>query len=290
MMEKSGKGVLLWVVLLNLAIIVSEIYFSAVSNSVALLSDAMHNTGDISALLLALAAATLSERKATKKKTFGYSRAEIIAAEINSLLILAVALFLVYESLKKITHPSEIKGRLVMLVASIALAGNVASALILREGSEHNINRKGAYLHMVADAGTSLAVVGGGAASYFFGLNIVDPLIGIGVAVVIFIGGMRLFMEAVHILMEGAPDVDVEEIRKKALKIEGVKDMHSIRCWKLSDKEAYFVGHLVVSARSLKDAVGIRKSVERCIKKEGITNVTLQIESAEECGEKANVL
>ncbi len=291
-MGLKSRRVLAAVISLNGAIIVAEVAFSKISGSVALLSDALHNTGDMSALLLAMAAATVAERRASWKKTFGYRRAEVIAAELNSLLIMGLAFYIVYESVDRLIHPSEVNGTIVMAVAAIALAANLLSATLLRRGAKENINQRGAYLHMLADAGTSFAVLFGGFFTRIFGLYEIDPLVGLFVSAVIFYGGYGLLKDSLHILMEGAPEVDVERIRRKVLQVKGVWDIHTIRCWKVSDEDTYFTGHLVVDPCPLEEAAALRREVERVIKAEGINNVTLQVEIPGEelsCGE-GNVL
>lgn len=274
----KNTKVLAAVMALNLAIIAAEVAYSRISGSVALLSDALHNTGDMSALLLAMAAATVAGRRASLKWTFGYRRAEVIAAELNSLLIIGLAAYMAYESLGRLINPVDVNGRVVMTVAAIAFGANILSAAVLRKGAAENINQRGAYLHMLADAGTSLSVMLGGAVTLLPGMEWVDPALGLAISAVIFYGGLRLFRESLHILMEGTPEVDLEGIRRKVLQVSGVRDLHTIRCWKVSDGESYFMGHLVVEPSSLREASSLRREVDRLIRSEGIDHVTLQIE------------
>jgi cobalt-zinc-cadmium efflux system protein len=174
--EVSGKNLFITIVL-NVIITVSQIIGGIFSGSLALLSDAMHNFSDVLALLIAYVANRLAAKESTKERTFGYKRAEIIAALFNASVLIGIAIFLIIEAFHKFYHPEAINSVWVIGLGLLSIVLNAVSVLLIKDDAHGNMNMKAAYLHLLTDVMTSVAVVGGGILMYYFGLFWIDPLI-----------------------------------------------------------------------------------------------------------------
>lgn len=278
--EMSNRR-LLWVTLLNVVITVVEIIGGLVSNSLSLLSDAIHNLGDSSAVFIAFLAGKRGNKQPDKRNTFGYKRIEILAALFNGVVLIAICLFLFVEAYKRFKNPEPIHGRTMFIVAVVGLLANLFSVLILQKDKNQNLNVKAAYLHLLGDTLSSVAVILGGLAIWFWGLIWLDPLITTLVGIYIIWHTWSVVRETVDILMQSSPlDIDIDEIKTHIEEIEGVQNMHHVHVWKLDDVNSFFEAHINLEENILMEgAMKIKTAIEDLLKNHyNISHTTLQIE------------
>ncbi len=236
---------LLTAVVLNFIISAAEVIGGILSNSLALLSDALHNLGDGLAVLLAYIAHRVSKRESNLRKTFGYKRVEILAAFVNSIILVAICIFLIYEAVERFRNPAPIKGLIMFSVAAIGLLANLVAMILLRTDSKKNINIRAAYLHLLGDTLSSVVVIAGGILIWKFGIYWLDPLITVLISLYILRETYLLLRDSIDILMQSAPrDIDLEKVRKEIENIEGVHNLHHVHLWRLNDKQVHFEGHV----------------------------------------------
>ena len=242
--EVKGKN-LVFSILLNLLITIAQIIGGFISGSLALISDALHNFSDVITLIFSLIANKLSRRKASIDHTFGFKRAELIAAFVNAATLIIVALFLIYGAIGRFYNPHEIKSGLVIWMAILGIAVNGISALMLKKDAEHNINMKSAYLHLFTDMLASVAVLVGGLLMKYFGWFWVDSVMTILIAVYLIVVGIDLLKTSTKMLMLFTPEhIDIKEIVREVHKIPGAGKLHHIHVWHLNDEELHLEAHL----------------------------------------------
>jgi cobalt-zinc-cadmium efflux system protein len=242
--EVRGNNLILSI-LLNLLITIAQIVGGIISGSLALISDALHNFSDVLSLVFSLIANKLSRRKASINNTFGYKRAELIAAFINAITLIIVALFLVYEASTRLFHPEPIQSTLVIWLALLGIVVNGGSVLLLKKDSEHNLNMKSAYLHLLTDMMASVAVLVGGLLMKFYGWFWVDSLMTLLIAFYLIYVSYDLIKSATKMLMLFTPDyIDIKELVREVHKIPGVNKLHHIHIWHLNDEELHLEAHL----------------------------------------------
>lgn len=242
--EVKGKN-LVYSILLNLLITIAQIVGGVISGSLALISDALHNFSDVLSLGFSLFAHKLSRKKASINHTFGYKRAELIAAFINAITLVIVALFLTYGAIERFFNPHPIQSGLVIWLAILGIAVNGFSVLLLQKDAEHNINMKSAYLHLLTDMMASVAVLIGGILMKFYGWYWVDSVMTILIAAYLIYVGIDLIKSATKMLMLFTPDyIDIKEIVREVHKIPGVNKLHHIHIWHLNDEELHLEAHL----------------------------------------------
>jgi cobalt-zinc-cadmium efflux system protein len=242
--EVKGKNLLLSI-LLNVVITFAQIVGGLLSGSLALISDALHNFSDVLTLIFSWYANKLSKRKASLNQTFGYKRAELIAAFVNASTLIIVALFLIYGSIERFFNPHAIKSGLVIWLALLGILVNGFSVLLLKKDAKHNINMKSAYLHLLTDMIASVAVLVGGILMYFFKWFWVDSLLTIAIALYLIIVGLDLLKSSTKMLMLFTPDnINVKAIVREVHKIKGVNKLHHIHVWHLNDDELHLEAHL----------------------------------------------
>ena len=240
------KGInLVYSILLNILITGAQVVGGILSGSLALLSDALHNFSDVLTLVFSLYANKLSKRKASLNHTFGYKRAELIAAFVNASTLIVVALFLIYGAVGRFIEPKIIESNLVIWFSILGIAVNGFSALLLKKDAEHNLNMKSAYLHLFTDMMASIAVLIGGLLMKYFGWFWVDSVMTILIAIYLIVVGIDLIKSSTKILMLFTPDhIDIKEIVREVHKIEGVNKLHHIHIWNLNDDELHLEAHL----------------------------------------------
>lgn len=249
---------LLWVTALNFFITVVQIVGGIFSNSLSLLSDAFHNLGDSSALLIAYIANRVSRKKPDMQKTFGYKRIEILAALFNGVVLIAICLFLFWEAYERFVSPEPIKSGLMLIVATFGLIANAVSIVILQKGKNENLNVKAAYLHLMGDTLSSVAVIAGGIVMWKFGIYWIDPLISVLVGIYIIYHTWSIVKETADILMQGKPEnIDIEKIKNEIEKIPEIDNMHHIHVWRLNDTQIHFEAHI-----NLKNNITVEKMME----------------------------
>lgn len=242
--EVQGKN-LVYSILLNLLITVAQVVGGIISGSLALLSDALHNFSDVLSLVFSLIAHKLSRRKASINNTFGFKRAELIAAFVNAATLIIVAFFLVYGAIVRFFTPHSIEAGLVIWMALLGIVVNGLSVLLLQKDAEHNINMKSAYLHLLTDMMASVAVLVGGLLMKFYSWFWVDSVLTIAIAIYLIVVGVKLLLESTKMLMLFTPDfIDLKELVREVHKIPGAGKLHHIHVWHLNDEELHLEAHL----------------------------------------------
>jgi len=242
--EVKGKN-LVYSILLNLLITTTQVIGGIISGSLALISDALHNFSDVITLIFSLVANKLSRQKASMNHTFGYKRAELIAAFVNASTLVIVALFLIYGAIERFYNPHVIESNLVIWLALLGIAVNGISVLMLKKDAAHNLNMKSAYLHLFTDMLASFAVLIGGLLMKYFGWFWVDSVMTILIAVYLIVVGIDLLKTSTKMLMLFTPEhIDIKEIVREVHKISGVGKLHHIHVWHLNDEELHLEAHL----------------------------------------------
>ncbi len=242
--EVSGRN-LFWTIVLNVIITLSQIVGGIISGSLALLSDAMHNFSDVLALVIAYAANRMAARPNDVQRTFGYKRAEILAALFNASVLIGIAVFLIVEAFHKFYHPEPINSVWVIGLGALSIVLNTASVLLIKEDSQESMNVRAAYLHLLTDVMTSIAVVLGGVLMYYFGIFWIDPLISALIALYLIWASFGLVKESSAILMQFTPEgIDVDEVVKAIESEPEIADVHHIHIWKLNDHQINLEAHL----------------------------------------------
>jgi cobalt-zinc-cadmium efflux system protein len=265
---------------LVLVIMVAEVIGGVLSNSLALLSDAGHMFTDALALGLSLFAMNLARRPATAKRTFGYHRAEIMAALGNGTVLVLVSAFIFYEATQRFSTLPEVKTPLMMIVAGIGLAANLVGIVLLRQGSRKSINVRAAFWHVAGDTLSSVGVIIAGVIIYFTGWYIVDPILAIIIGVVILWGAVRIVKESVDILLESVPPhVNIGDVIDAVKKVEGMVDMHDIHIWTITSGIYALSAHLSIADQTVSQSCDIVTKVNEVLAKDfNITHTTLQLE------------
>ncbi len=266
---------------LNAAITAAEVAGGLASGSVSLLSDAAHNAGDVMAVVLALWARRLGRRPPTARHTYGFRRAEVMAALANAVTLIVVSALIAREAVQRLVHPEPVARGVMLAVALVAFAANVASVLLLRRHDESDVNVKSAFLHMAQDALASLAVVG---AALLAGTAVgpwVDPAAAILVGVLVLRSAVSLVWETVSTLLEGAPaGVDVEELAESVARAFGEGRLHHVHLWQAGPGQLLLTGHVTVGAEeSAKGVQGLLGEIKAFLHERwGVSHATLEPE------------
>jgi len=276
--EVSGKNLFI-TILLNVFITLSQFVGGVMSGSLALLSDAVHNLSDVLALVIAYSANRLSLRPSSATKTFGYKRAEVLATLFNASILVVIAIFLMIEAVQKFYNPEVVNSVWVIALGVMSIVLNAVSVLLIKDDSHHNMNMKAAYLHLLTDVMTSVAVVVGGLLMYYFQLFWVDPLISILIAIYLVKASSSLIRDASVILMQFTPlEVDVDKVIRQIVKEQEIKNVHDLHLWSLDDHHIYLDGHLeFVENLTIQDSNLVIEKLEALLYREfKITNVTFK--------------
>lgn len=243
-LDVKGRNLIISI-LLNIVITVAQVIGGLLSGSLSLLSDALHNFSDVLSLIISYIATVLSKKKASTNKTFGYKRAEIIAAFVNAASLIIVAIILIKEAVERFLHPQEIASNLVIWLSLVAILGNGFSVLLLRKEASTNMNMKSAYLHLFTDMMASVAVLIGGLLMLFFKWYWVDPLLTFAIALYLIYMGYDLLKDSTRVLMLFTPSsIAVNEIVNGIKKIELIKNVHHVHIWQLNEEEVHLEAHI----------------------------------------------
>lgn len=278
--DVSGKNLFITIVL-NLIITLSQVVGGLISGSLALLSDALHNFSDVMALLIAYGANRLAARPGSTNKTFGYKRAEILAALFNASVLIAIGIFLIVESFHKLYHPEVIDSTWVIALGLLSIVLNAASVLLIKEDAHENMNIKAAYLHLLTDVMTSVAVVGGGLLMYYFELYWVDPIVSIIIALYLIWASIGLIKESGGVLMQFAPaNIDTDELVQTITKEAAIANVHHLHLWRLDDHRIHLEAHLDFNENiTLEACSSIIEGVEKKLHDNfGVEHTTFQCE------------
>lgn len=242
--DLKGRNLIISI-FLNIVITVAQVIGGLLSGSLSLLSDALHNFSDVISLIISYIANRLSKRKASLQKTFGYKRAEILAAFINAATLITVAILLIIEAVKRFQNPQEIESNVVIWLSLVAILGNGFSVLLLKKDSETNMNMKSAYLHLLTDMMASVAVFIGGLLMKYFQLFWVDSVLTFAIALYLIYMGYDLLKDSFKVLMLFTPDqILVEDIVKDIQQIGAIKNVHHVHIWQLNEDEIHLEAHI----------------------------------------------
>ncbi len=240
----QGRNLLISI-FLNILITAAQVVGGVISGSLALLSDALHNFSDVISLVVSYVANKLAKKKASLQKTFGYKRAEILAAFINASTLIIVAVLLIIEAIERFQNPQEIESGLVIWLSGIAILGNGLSVLLLKKDSEANMNLKSAYLHLLTDMMASVAVLIGGLLMKFYNVFWVDSVLTFLIAIYLIWMGYDLLKSSTKVLMLFTPeDIPIDKIVAEINSLEGIKNTHHIHVWQLNEEEIHFEAHI----------------------------------------------
>lgn len=269
--------------MMNFIITLVEVVGGIMAGSLSLISDALHNFSDGIAIIISYIAIRLNKQAKTEKYTFGLKRAEILAAVINAVTLIVISIYLFKESYHRLISPEPIKGSIMIAVASIGLAANIIGTLLLREGSKSSMNIRSAYLHLLSDAVSSIAVIIGGIAIYFWQINWIDPILTVLIAIYVLRESVLIIWEATNILMMGTPkSVSLSEIQKAVQAIPGVLNIHHVHVWGLNERNIHFESHVDVDDIKVSETSKLSGEIETLLKEKfHIEHVTLQFE----CGD-----
>jgi len=264
---------------MNFIITITEIIGGILSGSLSLISDALHNLTDGIAIIVSYTALKLRNVKNSPKHTFGLKRAEIFAAVINSTVLFFISIFLFYEAIHRFISPEPIKGKLMIIVASVGLIANVTGTLLLRKDAHKSINIRSAYLHLLIDALSSVTVIIGGILITLFDILWIDPVLTIIIALYVLKESLGILKESSHILLEGAPpEIDLKTIQQKVEELPEVCDIHHIHIWKIGEKDIHFEAHINSLDILISETVKVQHKIEHILEEIGIKHVTLQFE------------
>ncbi|MEO9512863.1 MAG: cation diffusion facilitator family transporter [Flavobacteriaceae bacterium] len=278
--DLKGRNLLISI-LLNITITICQVVGGIVSGSLALLSDALHNFSDVLSLIISYIATLLRKRKASSVKTFGYKRAEIMAAFINAATLVVVAVVLMIEAVQRLLQPLEIESNLVIWLSLVGIVANGFSVLLLRKNSRENMNMKSAYLHLLTDMMASFAVLIGGLLMKFFHLYWVDAVLTMAIGVYLIYMGYDLLKESTKVLMLFTPkSIIIKEIVASICTIEPVKNVHHVHIWQLNEEEIHLEAHIDFKEDIRLSAFDkiLEKIEEHVFRKHGINHVNIQPE------------
>lgn len=242
--DLKGRNLIISI-FLNIIITVAQVIGGLLSGSLSLLSDALHNFSDVVSLIISYIANRLSKREASLQKTFGYKRAEILAAFINAATLIIVAILLIIEAVKRFQNPQEIESDLVIWLSFIAILGNGFSVLLLKKDSKSNMNMKSAYLHLLTDMMASVAVLIGGLLMKYYQLFLVDSVLTFVIALYLIYMGYDLLKDSFKVLMLFTPDeIAVKDIVKDLQQIKAIKNVHHVHIWQLNEEEIHLEAHI----------------------------------------------
>lgn len=271
----------IWGIALNVGFVVVEFAVGLYYGSMGLLSDAGHNLSDVASLLLAMLAFRLAQAKATPKYTYGYKKSTVLISLLNSVILLIAVGVIVAESIGRMMHPEPVVGGAIAWTAGVGVVINGFTAWLFMKDKDRDLNVKGAYLHMAADALVSVGVLVSGLVISWTGWTIVDPIVGLVVAGVIVASVWSLTRDSLRLSLDGVPgDIDVAEIEQAMTAVPGVRAVHHIHVWAISTTENALTAHVVLD--SLSRMEGVKHILKELLEHEGIPHATLEFESAAE--------
>lgn len=268
---------LIFAIVINGGIVAFEMFFGLMIQSMALISDAVHNLSDIAHMLFSYWAEKVARRPANERKTYGYRKIEFISAFVNSIGLSVVIAVVFWETLKRFTAPAEVQGQVMLWVAVVAFVGNGAATLLLQKISARNINMKSAWLHSLQDSLFSLGVIVGALLIMFFGWRLVDPLLSLTICIVIAREIYKIVRQAVNSLLDAVPPgIDFTGVRNDLLAIPAVAEVNDLHIWETGAEQKLLSAHLLSKGESNSEAI-IRLAQEMLLRKYGINHTTIQI-------------
>jgi len=264
---------------ITVSFFIVELLGGLLTNSLALLTDAWHMLNHILALVFALVAAWLALRPVTMNKTYGYYRAEILAAFLNGIFLWAVAVFIFYQAIQRIQQPTTVESLNMLIIAVLGLMANGLAAVTLSKSKDESLNVKGAFLHVVADTLGSVGAISAGLIMFFTEWYLADPLISIMIGILIFYSSGKLVRDSLNVLLEGVPShIDATTVERRIVEVEGVRDVHDLHVWCITPtKMCCMSGHVVVEEGTNRKKL-ITSLIDMLKKEFGIDHTTIQLE------------
>lgn len=266
-------------IILNIAFVIIEVLAGYYFASLALYSDAGHNITDVSGLLISLFAFRMMRVKATQRFTYGYKKASILASLLNSVILLVTVIAIIYEGIMRLKHPEAVKGFVVSAVAFAGIIVNGASAFLFFKDKEKDINVKGAYLHLVADALVSLGVLIAGIIIAYTHLYWIDTVVSFIIAIVILSSTWKLLLESISLSLDAIPkDINLDDVEAAIMKFKEVKAVQHVHIWALSSNQNALTAHLIIGDTNLADFEKVKRDIKHELAHLNITHATLEAE------------
>ena len=268
------------ITVLNAIITIAEFIGGFMSGSLALVSDAVHNLSDVGSIVLAFIANLIARKKNDRYKTFGYKRAETLAAFTNGIILIVISVYLFIEAIRRFASPEPIKGPLMFWVSIIGLFGNVVSMLVMMQGAKGNLNAKAMFLNMAADALSSVAVVLGSIVISIWHITIIDPILTLAASLLLLNEAIKVTLDATNILMEANPNIDLDQVKQIMVTFPEVKNVHHVHIWQYSDDIIMLDAHINVDKGMQAEELDAlyHKIEEKLYQELSISHVTLQAE------------
>ncbi len=282
----TNKKKLVIVIFFNIVITLAEYIGGIISGSLALISDAWHNLSDVLSLMLGYAGEKVSETDPNKKYSFGLKRFEVLIALINALSLVVIAIYIVYEAVIRFINPVPINVSIMIPVAIIGLLGNIFSVITLLKNKDSNLNIKAAFLHLMYDAISSVAVIAAGIVLYFTTIVWIDLAVSIIIVIMMIWSSTDIIKESLRIFLQGTPlKIDADEVNKSIQTIAGVGSLHGLHIWSISSSEIFLSCHICIdqSIQNIDSDQVIKKVNSMLEDKYGITHTTVQIENNAIC-------
>ena len=278
----AGDKRVLWAVLVNMLLTLAQVVGGIFAGSLALIADALHNFSDAISLIIAFGARRIARRFPDKTMTFGYVRAEVVAALINYTTLIVIGLYLTYEAVMRFIEPPPVEGWLIVVIAGVALVVDVITALLTYTLSKNSMNIRAAFLHNVADALGSVGVIVAGTLIILYDWRIVDPIITLMIAGYVLWQAFSEIGASIRLLMLGTPpDVDVEKLLEELRGIDGVQDVHHVHVWAIDEQQNALEAHIVVADGTSTHAEGVKKRIKTlALERFSIGHTTLELERA----------
>lgn len=276
----AGDARVFWAVVVNLGLTIAQIIGGTLSGSLALIADAIHNLSDAISLIIAFAARKIGRRPADGNMTFGYGRAEIVAALVNYTTLIVIGLYLVYEATQRFFDPATVDGWMVVIIAGIALVVDLITALLTYSLSKQSMNIRAAFLHNVADALGSVAVIFAGTLILLYDWHLIDPIVTLLIAGYILWQSFTEIGSVIHILMLGSPpDIETDKVLAAVRSVEGVAGIHHLHLWQMQEHENALDAHLVIETGEWNNADAVKDAVKEVLQADfAITHSTLELE------------
>jgi cobalt-zinc-cadmium efflux system protein len=277
--QVSGKN-LGWSIFLNVAITVAEAIGGIISGSMALLSDATHNFSDVISLVVSYIANKLTKRKATENQTYGFKRSEIVAAFINSGTLMVLAIFIFYEGIQRFFDPVEIASNWVIWLALASIVVNGLSVLFIQHDARNNMNIKSAYLHLLTDMITSVAVLIGGVVMKYLHWYWIDAVFSTAIAIYLIYTSWHIFKSALEIIMQFTPEnIDIKDIAKAIESIPQIKNIHHVHVWQINEHDIMFEAHIdLMKDIKISEFESILLTIKEMLTQFEINHITIQPE------------
>ncbi|WP_455638893.1 cation diffusion facilitator family transporter [Parabacteroides sp.] len=272
-------------IFLNLAFVVTEFLAGFWYNSLGLLSDAGHNLGDVASLVLAMLAFRLAKVHPTASYTYGYKKSTILVSLLNAVILLVAVGIIIAESVTKLIHPRPVEGDAIAWVAGVGVVINAVTAWLFMKDKDKDLNVKGAYLHMAADALVSIGVVISGIVIAYTGWYIIDPIIGLLIAIVIILSTWGLLRDSLRLSLDGVPaGTDIGKVEEVMHAVPGVKGVHHLHIWAISTTETALTAH--ISIRDLSEMERIKSEIKHDLQHVGVQHATLEFETVDAPGDR----